>query len=379
VTSVAGVTPHAFQPSRLRLARALRALLQKNLAEQVGVTPAAISQYESGEAVPGPDTVERLAVVLGCAPEFFERPVRAHTSATPFFRSRRSTSQLERDRAAAYASALGEIGELLERYVLLPAPRFDIGIRLAEDAPIAWAEQAAGELRIAWGIPGGPVPNVVRTLEARGALVAAVGAFDARLDAFSVRTAERPVVVLCSQRGNMARRRFDAAHECAHLVLHDCPAAANRTQEDQAQRFAAALLMPADEVEPWLPRRSNEFERLEEGSRIWGVSMQALLYRAQTVGTLSPHAYQRAMQRISAAGWRRQEPVEFGPAEAPELLQRAIDALADAGTTLAAIATEFGIPAARLARMLRRPEDRDDATQGEVVSLRPADPAHTAI
>jgi Zn-dependent peptidase ImmA (M78 family)/DNA-binding XRE family transcriptional regulator len=348
----------------------LRGLHQKDLARQIEVTPAAVSQYEAGDGTPSAETLHRMAVVLGCAPEFFGRPLQQLVLGEPFFRSRRSTPQMERERAAAYAAVLAEIAELLERYVEMPTPCFDLGLRLVEDAPPTYAEKAANELRNAWRIPDGPIANVVRALEARGALVAAVGSFDPRLDAFSVRTRHRPVVVLCSEEGNAARRRFDAAHELAHLLLHDAPAEANWSQEKQAHRFASALLMPAEEVEPWLPRRSNEFELLEEGSRIWGVSMQALLYRARTLEALSADAYQRAMRRMSAAGWRTREPVEFGPAEAPELLRRAVEALSAAGTTISAIAEEFGVPTARLIRMLSLPEDRGDAQPGQVVALR---------
>jgi Zn-dependent peptidase ImmA (M78 family)/DNA-binding XRE family transcriptional regulator len=342
---------------------------QSDLAAQVEVTPTVISQYEAGDGSPNDETLERIAVILGCAPEFFDRPIRSQFTYEPFFRSRRAAPQKERDAAAAYAVALAEIGELLDRYVELPQPRFDLGMQLPDDSPVEYAEKAADELRIAWRIPSGPLANVVRTLEARGALVAAVGVFDKRLDAFSVRARLRPVVVLCSDNGNAARRRFDAAHECGHLLLHASPARSNRHQEQHAHRFASALLMPATEVEPWLPRRGNEFELLEEGSGIWGVSMQALLYRAQTLGTLSATSYQRTMQRISAAGWRTREPIEFGPAETPELLRRTIRALPEAGTTLGAIASEFGVPAARLARMLSLPEDHD-AALGEIVAFR---------
>ncbi len=344
-------------------------MLQSDLAAQVEVTPSAISQYEAGDGSPTGGTLERIAVILGCSPEFFDRPIRPQFTDEPFFRSRRAVPQKKRDTAVAYAAALAEIGELLERYIELPQPRFDLGMQLPSDSPVEYAEKAADELRIAWRIPSGPLANVVRALEARGALVAAVGVFDRRLDAFSVRARLRPVVVLCSDNGNAARRRFDAAHECGHLLLHASPATANRHQEQQAHRFASALLMPATEVEPWLPRRSNEFELLEEGSRIWGVSMQALLYRARTLATLSAASYQRTMQRISAAGWRTREPIEFGPAETPELLRRTIRALPEAGTTLSAIASEFGVPTARLARMLSLPEDHD-ATLGEIVAFR---------
>jgi Zn-dependent peptidase ImmA (M78 family)/transcriptional regulator with XRE-family HTH domain len=348
----------------------LRGSRQNALAEKVGVSPAAISQYESGAAVPSPETLERLAVRLGCLPEFFTRPWRPLTIGEPFFRSRRNTPQHERDRAEAFAIALAEVAALLEQHVEFPPSRFAARLPLSDVAPLDHVERAAGELRAAWRIPPGPVPNVVRLLEARGAIVAAVGAWDPRMDAFSVRTHLRPVVVLCSDAGSAGRRRFDAAHELGHLLMHDRPLEANARQEQQAHRFAASLLMPAGEIDPWLPRRSNELELLEDGSRTWGVSMQALLFRARTVGTLSEDAYRRAMQRMSARGWRTREPVEFGPAEAPELLRRATAILPAAGTSLSRIASEFGVPTARLARMLSVPEDQDDAHTGQVVELR---------
>lgn len=97
--------------------------------------------------------------------------------------------------------------------------------------------------------------------------------------------------------------------------------------------------------------------------------MQALLYRARTLGTLSEDSYRRAMRRMSAAGWRTREPVDIGPAEAPELLRRAVAALPEAGTTLAGVADAFGVPTARLARMLSLPEDHDDAMTGQLVAL----------
>ena len=171
---------------------------------------------------------------------------------------------------------------------------------------------------------------MVRLLEAGGVITAAVGTFG-RVDAFSLRTSTRPVVVLCADRGAAARRRFDAAHELGHLLMHEIPLTANKVQEDQAQRFAAALLMPAGQIDPWLPRRSNELSILEEGSRTWGVSMQALLFRARILGAISEASYRRTQRRMSAAGWRTREPVELGPAEAPELLARAVLTLTRSG------------------------------------------------
>jgi Zn-dependent peptidase ImmA (M78 family)/transcriptional regulator with XRE-family HTH domain len=346
----------AFRPDRLRYARLLRGLRQNQLAEQIEVSSSAVSQFEAGTSAPDPTTTERIALVLGCTPDFFTRPLQGQAD-EPFFRSRRAASKLERESARAYALAISEIAALLDESVEMPS----LAVRrptetLAPDTPQSVIEGRAADLRRSWGLPPGPVPNVVRLIESRGVVVVAMGAFE-HVDAFSLRAVPRPVIVLCSDHGNAARRRFDAAHELAHLVLHNHPAEANRAQETQAHGFAASFLMPAEEVDPWLPRSSGQLDLLEDGSTIWGVSMQALLFRARTLGTLSEDAYRRTMRRMSAAGWRTKEPVEIGPPEIPSLLRLAVTALPEAGTSVKVIAERFGVPLERLKRMLRLPEE----------------------
>jgi len=356
VTSVLAMPGAKVQPSRLRFARMLRGLRQVQLAEAIDVSASAVSQFEAGTASPDPRTLERIALTLGCNPDFFARPM-ARDVGDPFFRSRRAATKLERDQARAYALAISEIATLLEYEVEFPDLVLVPGLaRLPESATSEQIEAEAAGLRAAWGLPGGPIANVVRILESRGAVVVAMGAFE-HVDAFSLRADPRPVVVLCSDRGSAARRRFDAAHELAHLVLHDRPEEANKLQEKQAHNFAAAFLMPTEEVDPWLPRRGNQLDLLEDGSAVWGVSMQALLYRAKTIGTIGESSYQRTMRRMSAAGWRTKEPVEIGPPEVPGLLRLAVDALPDAGSSLSQIAAAFGVPSERLKRMLRLPEE----------------------
>ncbi len=200
-------------------------------------------------------------------------------------------------------------------------------------------------------------------------MVAAVGDFHPGIDAFTTPTATRPVMVLCSGKGVATRRRFDVAHELGHLALHDQRAEENRWQEQQAHRFASALLMPADEIRPHLPTRGDDLRRLEAVAKDWGVSMQAALMRACDLDCISTEDHARGMRRLSAAGWRTREPVEIGPPERPQLLETAVAALPDAGTSLEAVADTLGLPLGRLQRMLSLPEAHDRERGGEVVNL----------
>jgi Zn-dependent peptidase ImmA (M78 family)/transcriptional regulator with XRE-family HTH domain len=347
----------------------MRGLQQTSLAEIVGVSPATISQYEAGSIVPSLDTLQRLSVALGVTSEFFERPWRETEVGAPFFRSLRSTPQRELERARSFARLILEVVEVLERDVVFPDPRFDVGLRIDDDASDELVEEAALGVRAAWTVPPGPVAHMVRLVEQHGGVISAVAAFDPRVDAFSMRGSRRPLMVLCSKAGAAARRRFDAAHELGHLIMHERSDGGSRIQEGQAHRFASALLMPAEEIQPWLIRKSSQLDVLEEGSRIWGVSMQALLRRARDLRSISEAQYSRTMQRMSAYGWRTREPVLMGPPEQPQLLSRAVEALAEIGMGVSDVAAEIGLPRERLARMLRIPEDFADAPSGEVIPL----------
>ena len=112
-----------FDPDRLRLARQLKRLKRVDLARLGGVSPAAISQYESGKSRPRPGTLAELAMHLGMPVGFFAstgRPVPPLDTAQGFFRSLRSTTQLDRDAALAQAAILADVVAVVEQRVVLP-------------------------------------------------------------------------------------------------------------------------------------------------------------------------------------------------------------------------------------------------------------------
>lgn len=90
---------------------------------------------------------------------------------------------------------------------------------------------------------------------------------------------------------NAPRQRFIGAHEFGHLALGHggdfyCPTAERSAQEVEANRFAAALLMPASLVRAlWL-----KLEGVRPGARArllaerLGVSREALGYRLAALG-----------------------------------------------------------------------------------------------
>ncbi|WP_204318903.1 ImmA/IrrE family metallo-endopeptidase [Microbacterium sp. B35-04] len=74
-----------------------------------------------------------------------------------------------------------------------------------------------------------------------------------------------------------------------------------RVVEDQANRFASELLMPAPEMRDLLSTSMNAraWDVLGTLKEQWGVSIQALLFRARRLGTGSDVAYGNVIITLS--------------------------------------------------------------------------------
>lgn len=361
-TAAARSSATLFDPERLRLARQTAGLRKNELAEQLGLTPAAITQYEQGQTRPRPSVVAAISLALGYPAEYFMqdgRPIQQADSSAAFFRSLRSTRQYEREQAAARAELVWEVFAAIDQHAALPA--IDLPeLELSENASVDVIETAATELRDAWGLGRGPIANVVRLLEGHGVIVARLRADTDRIDAFSQWIGGRPIVVLWDCKMDAARSRSDAAHELGHLVCHHDPEPGNKLLEDQAQSLAGAFMIPAEEVGQYLPTRAprgGEWSDLFELKQAWGVSISSLLYRAKTLGKLTPAAHRRAMIALSERGWRKNEPADLGPPEKPTLLARALELLeADRGFGVDQLAAQLRLPTDRIYDIVGQPE-----------------------
>lgn len=308
-----------FQPGRLRLARELEDLSQVDVALRASLTPAAISQFESGDSKPSEATLKLMSAVLGVPEDFLLMPlVDTHEG---FFRSLRKSSVAQRRRARALAHLVHDLAmdPASESMLAKPAvPRFPVETL---DARAPEVVEAARETRSVWRVPPGPVENVVRLLENHGVLVLRLPLDSADVDAFSLPFSDRPVVVLGADKNDRARSRFDAAHELGHLVVHGESVWGIKEVETQAHRFAAEFLMPAADIRAELPARAD-WAALFALKQRWHVSIAALLMRAKDLEVMSPGAYTTAMKGLSARGWRRTEPIPLGSPEFPEITAR---------------------------------------------------------
>ena len=100
----------------------------------------------------------------------------------------------------------------------------------------------------------------------------------------------------------------------------------NPDMEKQADKFAAAFLMPADDIRQYL--NDVTLAKLGTLKPYWKVSMQALLSRAKDLGQITPRKTRTLWMQLSKLGYRTREPVELDlPPELPSLFPKIIEVL----------------------------------------------------
>lgn len=335
-----------FVGARLKEAREARGISATALADILGVSRQAVSQYENEQQSPRPEVMEKIGQVLNLPQTFFYRPVAEKKPETRriFYRSMNSATKLARVRVERRYEWLTEIAAYLREYVSFPPvryPRFDAP---SDPRELSWedVEDFAAMTREFWGLGDGPISNVVWLLENKGAVVARGMVEADELDAFSEwhewqAKTRTPYVFLGADKESGPRSRFDAAHELGHLVMHrniDPKHISNKVTfkviENQAHRFAGAFLLPALAF-------SNDFsvanlDALRALKPKWKVSVAMMVHRSEDLGLVDKEQVRRLWINRTRRGWRLKEPGDDQLLiERPRLLQRAFSMIVEEG------------------------------------------------
>jgi Zn-dependent peptidase ImmA (M78 family) len=266
-----------------------------------GVSAITVSRVENGEK-PDDETIQKLARALGYPMEFFfeDDPEAIDTSAVSFRALTKMTAR-ERDAALAAASLGLQVSDWLEREFKLPAPQLpDLSYETDPEA-------AAQSLRQAWGLGERPIGNLLGLLETKGLRVFSLSEKTDSFDAFSFWRNEKPFIFLNNFK-TAERSLLDAAHELGHLCLHrHAGAQPSRASEREANQFASAFLMPANDVRPRMPSLITVNFILKAKLR-WRVSAMALTHRLHALNLLSEWQYKSACIELTSRGYRTGEP-----------------------------------------------------------------------
>ena len=177
-------------------------------------------------------------------------------------------------------------------------------------------EQAATEIRQNWNLGEAPVHQLTELLEDKGFKIMEVEASPdfVGLSGFA-EGMDIPVIAVFKE-GDCVRKRFTIAHELAHLLLDfsDCE---ETHHEKLCHAFAGALLLPEKVIREELGgerKKITEWE-LKKLKGIYGISMQAIMARARTLGLISEYTFKMFQIFISKNGWRKEEPGSYSGME----------------------------------------------------------------
>lgn len=310
-----------FRPEMVGLRRRMLGMSQSDLEQTAGISQAAISKIEQGLKDPSDEQIEQLAVALSCRPSFFfqaEREYGPPISAHPMYRKKASVGQKVLDKVIAELSVrLGHTRVLLKNVDFEPElklPHYD------PDDYVGRIEEIAAMVRRAWYIPRGPIRSLIDYIERAGILVILSDMEAARIDGVSYQVPGLPPVIFLNRNMPADRQRFSLAHELGHIVMHAYP---TPEMELQADEFAAAFLMPREDIAPELSRMT--LQKAAQLKPYWKVSMGALIVRASTLGKIDSGGASYLWRQMSMAGYRTREPASLDfVAEQPSLAQALI-------------------------------------------------------
>lgn len=335
----------AFQGSRLKEARLARGLFKNALADMIGVTGTAITNYEEGRDKPQHEKLCALANKLSFPYEFFVRPSWSERPDLVYWRSQAAETKTARDMTEQRMIWLCEMFAFLETELTFPhfeLPQLDIpcDFRLITPEVI---ERAAEALRTHWKLGLRPIPDVTLALENAGVPVVNLDIPSEKQDGFCFRSKylHRSFVGINTYNISCSRARYDCAHELGHIVLHahvtpqqDKDPALHKIIEDQAHRFAGAFIFPREAFHQEV--RTPSLDYFCSLKKRWGISIGAMIFRASNLDIIGKEERSVLFRNLTRRGWRGvlREPFDSRsemPMERPRMLKRGVEALLGEG------------------------------------------------
>ncbi len=314
---------------RLKAARVMAGLSMDALVAKMGrrVSKQAISKYENDLMSPDSEILIALSEALAIKTDYF---FSEYDMAVAEINFRKKASLGKKDLDSISARVKDGIERYVELETLLPgAARSPDAIPGGIVASLVDIESFALELRDRWKVGReSPVASVVDLLEEHGVKVLELSAPEGFVG-LSGRAGGAPIIVL-NKESPTDRKRLTALHEFAHLRLSFDPALSDSEREKLCTSFGGAFLLPRPVLFKELGSKRSDisFFELRTLKRQYGISMQAIMYRARQHGIVSDYAYEAFNRAVSAKGWKKNEPGEFPIEEHPrrfdQLLHRAI-------------------------------------------------------
>lgn len=300
---------------RLKSARLMSGLSLQGLADKINnrVTKQSLSKYEMGQVVPDSEMIGILSEALNVRPDYFFSDQVLEFGEIEF---RKLQNYPAKERTRIVEIAKDELGRYLElEQILGIETQFDnplngMSIRSQDDV-----EKAAETLRKDWGLGSDALSNVIELLEDHHVKVLEIDSSE-EFDGFSTWVNGKSIPLIVLNKAKLSEvpdlKRFTALHELAHLLL-DVNHLPEKEKEKFCHAFATAMLIPRDTLKKQLGgnRSKLSFQELAAIKQQYGISMQAIVYRAKDLQLISENYLRQFYIVFNQLGYRKQEPVDY--------------------------------------------------------------------
>lgn len=339
-----------FNGQRFKDALQFRGKRMTELAKDIDISKQSLSLYANGENMPPYENVQKIARALDFPFEFFMTEDLCTTvTDNTYFRSQASATKLLQNAQKMKLEYVAKVYEVLLNYVdfpdrNIPPVLFNPTDNLLEadsDEVLEQIEDIAGMVRKYWKLGNGPIDNLQYLLESNGIIVTGFKNVDAKIDAFSQRINVQNhgtvfIIALALGEKPDVRLRFDMAHELGHILMHNWDDSNESLGKDefnalekQANMFASAFLLPRETFGRDVAPYATNIEYYRTLKKKWGVSMQAMMYRARQLNLITANQFQYMMRIISAKGYKTHEPGDTPGKLNSTIFQGAVDVLFD--------------------------------------------------
>lgn len=304
----------AIFAERFKSARLMNGFSLQNLADALGGTLSrqALHRYEKGEVIPDAEKINMLSKALHISPDYFFTTTKIEFSDIKYSKLSRMPQKevaIINETTKAYLSRYLELEEIIGLSHSFDNPLKNLG----KISTYEQVNKAAERLRKAWSLGTGPLFNIVELLEDKNIKVVKLHVdedFDG-LQTFVNKTI--PVIAYNETKANKADRiRFTLLHELAHLLLVFADTT-EKQKETLCHQFAAAMLLPEDTIKAELGNYRNRLSTIELGNikKQYGISMLAIVMRAQVCGIINSNYAKQFVFLIKQQNWKAEESVEY--------------------------------------------------------------------
>ncbi|MDY3824851.1 MAG: XRE family transcriptional regulator [Streptococcus sp.] len=329
-----------FNGSRLEELRLLNGLTRADLARELEVSEQAIWQFETGVTLPKMKNKIAMARFFQVEVDYFDAVDKngSFSLSRIAFRNADLEAKKTVHIQMVYLEKMNQMIDYLENFVSIPNQIIyqlvdSIEQKLQQHESLEFIADHAREV-LAVSVDNA---NLLYSLEKSGIYISE-RLINGNADAYSAwsRTG-RPFIVLGLGK-SAVRRNFDLAHELGHLLLHNQVDFEELSKEEleekekEANQFASYFLLPRkqflmDFMNIVGKRVSNPDQYILLKKR-FGVSIQALEYRAYKLGLLTPQQNSYFYRQISKKGYKVVEPLDLEiPLKKPSKIRSILDVI----------------------------------------------------